>query len=130
MTNTIGTRATNAVSSFTAEEMKLSRAVGASRIVRAQLKAVTFSGNSERTGAIHWIEKKTAPEPSNPTRNESAIVLIDSTNESVTNTNVSAAKRKRPTIAITLRGIDFTFTNACDGPSRISSGRSLSAGNR
>src|SRR2546422_9852644 len=105
-TNTIGISATSAVSSLTDEDMKLSRAVGASRIVRAQLKAVTFSGNSESTGAIHWIEKNTAPEPSNPIKNESAIVLIDSTNASVTKTNVSAAKMKRLTIVAILLGID------------------------
>src|SRR6266852_7347292 len=89
---TNGIKATSAVNSLTAEERKLRSAIGARVIFRAQLKAVTFSGNSESTGAIHWMKKNTAPEPSNPIKNESAIVLIDSTNASVTKTNVSAAK--------------------------------------
>src|SRR2546426_12356850 len=101
--NTTGIRATRAVNSLTDEDMKLSSAVGASRIVRAQLKAETFSGNSESTGAIHCMEKNTAPEPRKGTRKETEMVLMDSTNASVTKTKVRAAKTNSPTIAASLR---------------------------
>ncbi len=95
-----------------------------------QLNAETFSGNSERTGAIHWIEKNTAPEPRKGMRKETAMVLMDSTKASVTKTKVRAAKTNSPTIRASLRATDFTSINARGGPSRTSPGPSFSVGNR
>src|SRR5205823_8478543 len=122
---------------LTDEDMKLSSAVGANRIGLAQLNAETFSGNSERTGAIHWIEKNTAPEPRKGMRKETAIFLMDSTKASVTKTKVRAAKTNNPTITASLRATDFTSINArggpsrtSPGPSRTSPGPSFSVGNR
>src|SRR6267143_6289883 len=107
ITNTIGISATNAVNSLTEDDIKLRSAVGANRIVRAQLNAETFSGNSESTGAIHWMEKNTAPDPKRGNRSETAMVLIDSTKASVTKTKVRAAKTKSPTMAASLRATGF-----------------------
>jgi len=90
---------------LTDDDMKLRRAVGANRTVRAQLKAETFSGNSESTGAIHWIEKNTAPDPKRGTRRETAMVLIDSTKASVTKTKVRA-EDEQP---------DYCGESACHG---------------
>src|SRR2546428_4907079 len=112
ITNTTGIRATRAVNSLTDEDMKLRSAVGASRIVRAQLKAETFSGNSESTGAIHWMEKNTAPEPRKGTRRETAMFLIDSTKATATQTMVSAAKTNSPSMAASLRSTVFSSTTA------------------
>ena len=122
--------ATRAVNSLTDDDMKLRSAVGANRIVRAQLKAETFSGNSESTGAIHWMEKNTAPDPKRGTRRETAMVLIDSTKASVTKTKVRAAKTNSPTIAASLRTRGFTSISARGGPSRTSSGPFWSVGSR
>src|SRR5256885_16135775 len=113
--------ATRAVNSLTDEDMKLRRAVGANRIVRAQLKAETFSGNSESTGAIHWMEKNTAPEPRKGTRKETAMLLMDLTKASVTKTKVSVAKTNSPTMAASLSPTDFTSITDGRGPSRTSS---------
>src|SRR5438093_11762745 len=118
ITNTMGISATRAVNSLTDEDMKLSSAVGANRIVLAQLNAETFSGNSERTGAIHWIEKNTSPEPRKGMRKETAMVLMDSTKASVTKTKVRAAKTNRPTIGASLLPTDLSASNALDGRSR------------
>src|SRR2546427_12371057 len=92
ITNTIGISATRAVNSFTDEDMKLSSAVGANRIVLAQLNAETFSGNSERRGAIHWIEKNTAPESRKGMGKVTAVVLMGSRKASVTTTKGRAAR--------------------------------------
>src|SRR5205823_14867782 len=94
----MGISATRAVNSLTDEDMQLSSAVGANRIVLAQLNAETFSGNSESTGAIHCLEKNTPPEPRKGMRQETAIFLLDSTKASVTKTKVRAAKTNNRTI--------------------------------
>src|SRR5436309_10855967 len=126
----MGISATRAVNSLTDEDMKVSSAVGANRIVLAQLNAETFSGNTESTGAIHWTEKNTAPEPRKGMRKETAMVLMDSTKASVTKTKVRAAKTNSPTIRASLRATDFTSISARGGPSRTSPGPSFSVGNR
>src|SRR5437667_11455035 len=94
--------ATRAVNSLTDDDMKLRSAVGANRIVRAKLKAETFSGNSESTGAIHWMEKNTASDPERGSRRETAMVLIDSTRASVTKTKRRGGMWNRSTIAARL----------------------------
>src|SRR5207249_10399127 len=113
----MGISATRAVNSLTDEDMKLSSAVGANRIVLAQLNADTFSGNSERTGAIHWIEKNTALEPRKGMRKETVMVLMDTTKASVTKTKVRAAKTNNRTITASLRARDCTSINATGGTS-------------
>src|SRR2546426_10103200 len=85
-----GMIATSTVNSLTEDETKFSKAIGASFTRLAQLKAVTFSGNSERKGAIHWRKKKTDPAPSNCV----AIFAIESTNGSVITRNTKPEKVK------------------------------------
>src|SRR5437879_7392883 len=88
-----GMIATSTVNSLTEDETRLSSAIGASFTRLAQLKAVTFSGNSERNGAIHWRKKKTDPAPSNRV----AILAMESTKGPVITRNNSHDKvhRKR-----------------------------------
>src|SRR5438034_8437999 len=121
---TTGMIATRAVSSLTADETKLSNAMGASLIFLAQWKAVTFSGNSDKNGAIHWMKKKPAPAPKSAT----AIVLIESTNGCDMNTKTSPDRRNNPTIAPILVRFPRSLTIALGGASKTSSGSSFSEG--
>src|SRR5713101_688006 len=95
---TTGTRATSAVSSLTAEERKFNSAIGARVTFRAQLNAVTFSGNSDRSGAIHWTTKNTEP----GTRTEMAMSRRDPTKGLAIMKKTKPQKPNRPTIVATL----------------------------
>src|SRR6266581_2447182 len=121
---TTGIMATNAVSSLTADETKLSSAIGASLILRAQWNAVTFSGNSERKGAIHCMKKNPAPAP----KNSSAIVLIESTKGVDMTTKTKPDTKNSPRIVAPRRFLGI-FTIANGDASRTSSGSSSSDGN-
>src|SRR6266700_599048 len=120
---TTGIMATSAVSSLTADETKLSRAIGASLILRAQWNAVTFSGNSERKGEIHCMKKNPAPSPKNWT----AMVLIESTKGVDMITKTKLDTKNSPRIAAT-RCFLGILTIAKEDASRTSSGSSSSEG--
>jgi hypothetical protein len=52
----MGIIATSTVHWLILEETMFIKAIGAFLTVRAQLKAVTFSGNSDRKGETHWMK--------------------------------------------------------------------------
>src|SRR6266581_5429206 len=53
---TVGIMAASTVHWLMLEDTMFMRAMGAWRMVEAHLKAETFSGNSERNGATHWMK--------------------------------------------------------------------------
>src|SRR5260370_38003987 len=75
------------------EETMFMRAIGAWRTVAAHLKADTFSGNSERKGATHWMNTNSLIPAAR------AMALRLSTKGWVTKERMSPPPRHRPEMA-------------------------------